>query len=96
MAQSIQEWAKQNLLKQTISLHTFYRLSSTNFTWSVLEYFVSYECCSLLRENLQWNKFFCNSRSYYRALNNTSKKKRTAYFVEVTDRSTRSVKKAVF
>ena len=28
------------LLKQTISLQIFSRLSSTNFTWSILEYFV--------------------------------------------------------
>ena len=28
------------LLKQTISLQTFKRLSSTNFTWSTIEYFV--------------------------------------------------------
>ena len=28
------------MLKHTISLQIFYRLSSTNFTWSILEYFV--------------------------------------------------------
>ena len=28
--------------KQTISLQIFWRLSSTNFTWSTLEYFVPY------------------------------------------------------
>ena len=31
-----------NFLKQTISLQIFYKLSSTNFTWSILEYFVPY------------------------------------------------------
>ena len=30
------------LLKQTIPLQIFQRLSSTNFTWSILEYFVPY------------------------------------------------------
>ena len=31
---------KENgLLKQTVLLQTFYSLSSTNFTWSILEYF---------------------------------------------------------
>ena len=30
------------LLKQTISLQIFQRLSSTNFTWSILEQFVPY------------------------------------------------------
>ena len=30
------------LLQQIISLQIFQRLSSTNFTWSILEYFVSY------------------------------------------------------
>ena len=30
----------KNLIKQTISLQIFQRLSSTNFTWCILEYFV--------------------------------------------------------
>ena len=30
------------LLKQAITLQFFLRLSSTNFTWSILEYFVPY------------------------------------------------------
>ena len=30
------------LLRQTISLQIFWRLSFTNFTWSILEYFVPY------------------------------------------------------
>ena len=29
-------------VKQTISLQILQRLSSTNFTWSILEYFASY------------------------------------------------------
>ena len=54
MEQSIQERTKQNLwktifkktwrgmvgFKQTIYLQIFQRLFSTNFTWSILEYFV--------------------------------------------------------
>ena len=56
MGQSIQEWVSKicgrrplknlkgyRLLKQTIFLQIFYRLSSTNLTWSALEYFDSYE-----------------------------------------------------
>ena len=31
------------LLRQTITLHIFYRLFSTNFTWSILEYFVPFD-----------------------------------------------------
>ena len=31
------------LVKQTISLQFFYRLPSTNFTWSIHEYFVPYQ-----------------------------------------------------
>ena len=57
MRQSIQEWTKWNLwktalknfeliwsglLKQTISLQIFLRLSSANLNWSILEYFVPY------------------------------------------------------
>ena len=30
-------------IKLTISSQTFWRLSSTNFTWSILKYFVPYE-----------------------------------------------------
>ena len=53
MGQSIPEWTKRILrktalkifevsisLKQTISLQIFWRLSFTNFTWSIFEYFV--------------------------------------------------------
>ena len=37
---SLYKKLKENgLLKQTVLLQTFYRLSSTNFTWSILEYF---------------------------------------------------------
>ena len=36
--------AHYGLLKQTISLQIFWRLYSTNFTWSILELFVSYNC----------------------------------------------------
>ena len=37
------------LFKQTIYLHTFYRLSSTNFTWSILEYFVPNRILAILQ-----------------------------------------------
>ena len=43
MGQSIQEWTKQNLWKTTLkNLKGYGRLSSTNFAWSILEYFVPY------------------------------------------------------
>ena len=32
----------EDSLKQTVLLQIFYRLSSTNFNWSILEYFDSY------------------------------------------------------
>ena len=38
------------LLKQTISLQIFYMLSSTKFTWSILEYFVPYIVVELASE----------------------------------------------
>ena len=41
------------LLKRTISLQNFQRLSSTNFTWSILEYFVPNEAA------LKTLKLFC-------------------------------------
>ena len=36
-------WSDYGLLKQTISLQLFQRLSSKNSIWSILEYFVRYE-----------------------------------------------------
>ena len=47
-------WSDYGLLKQTISLQLFQRLSSKNSTWSILEYFVRYEkeLSKLVR---QWN-----------------------------------------
>ena len=53
MGQSIREWTKYgrhplnvlkwyDLLRQTISIQVFQRLSSTNFTWFILEYFASF------------------------------------------------------
>ena len=38
------------LLKHTISLQFFKRLSSTNFTWSILEYFVPYDEAPFLKK----------------------------------------------
>ena len=47
MVESNQEWTKKNLWK-TISLLIFKRLSSTNFTWYIVEYFVPYIYCIAL------------------------------------------------
>ena len=41
--QTLQNLKSYGLPKQTISLQIFKRLSSTNFTWSTLEYFVPYD-----------------------------------------------------
>ena len=47
---SLKDLKWYGLLKQTISLQIFYRLSSTKFTWSILEYFVPYIVVELASE----------------------------------------------
>ena len=42
------------MLRQTISLQIFWRLSSTNFTWSILEYLDAYSQTWYFYTN-QWN-----------------------------------------
>ena len=58
--------------KQTISLQIFWRLSSRNFTWSILEYFVTYVLFHILlsqsnfRSNLKiWTPWFSNYHSCF-------------------------------
>ena len=40
---------RQLCSEQTITYSVFYRLSSTNFTWSILEYFVSFDNAIIFR-----------------------------------------------
>ena len=44
------------LLRQTISLQIFLRLSSTNFAWSILENFVSY----MRQDQISFSRVFCD------------------------------------
>ena len=47
LGQAFKNLKGYDLFKEIISLHIFKRLSSTNFTWSIFEYFVSFKCCSV-------------------------------------------------
>ena len=48
LGQAFKNLKGYDLFKEIISLHIFKRLSSTNFTWSIFEYFVSFKCCCLV------------------------------------------------
>ena len=48
------------LLKQTISLQNFWRLSSTNITWSILEYFIPFALL-LISEYVEKSKWVVSS-----------------------------------
>ena len=80
IGQSIQEWTKWNLwktafkkykriwsAKQTISLQIFQKLSSTNFTWSILEYFVPYVCiCKYMnRIEVHLVEYYLKIKTYF-------------------------------
>ena len=53
-------------LKETIFLQIFFKLSSTNFIWSILEYFVPYHNVSYLllfgKRMLQSFEILCEQR----------------------------------
>ena len=51
--QSLKNLKGHDLLKQTISFQIFQRLSSTNLTWSILEYFVSFAHWDDFSENYE-------------------------------------------
>ena len=51
-----QKIGEERLLEQTIFLQNFWRLSSTNFTWSILEYFVSYVEQRFFKGILYWSE----------------------------------------
>ena len=46
--QLLKNWKRYGRPQQTISFQIFQRLSSTNFTWSILEYFVPYSIQSVV------------------------------------------------